>query len=149
MSVTQRGIKPKDMSEKGQFSLDYSKYQLVDSGDFVMNHMDLLTGWVDISNMDGVTSPDYRVFQSSNPEKYYPDYYRYVFQTCYQQRIFYGFGQGVSGFGRWRLPAEIFLEFLSPSTSIRNPIRHRLLPGHPMRQDRRDHRPGQGQHRGL
>ena len=114
LSVTQRGIKPKDMSEKGQFSLDYSKYQLVDSGDFIMNHMDLLTGWVDISNMDGVTSPDYRVFQSSNPEKYYPDYYRYVFQTCYQQRIFYGFGQGVSGLGRWRLPAEIFLNFYLP-----------------------------------
>ena len=114
LSVTQRGIKPKDMSEKGQFSLDYSKYQLVDSGDFIMNHMDLLTGWVDISNMDGVTSPDYRVFQSSNPEKYYPGFYRYVFQTCYQQRIFYGFGQGVSGFGRWRLPAEIFLNFYLP-----------------------------------
>ena len=114
LSVTQRGIKPKDMSEKGQFSLDYSKYQLVDSGDFIMNHMDLLTGWVDISNMDGVTSPDYRVFQSSNPEKYYPDFYRYVFQTCYQQRIFYGLGQGVSGFGRWRLPAEIFLNFYLP-----------------------------------
>lgn len=79
-----------------------------------MNHMDLLTGWVDISNMNGVTSPDYRVFQSSNPEKYYPDYYRYVFQTCYQQRIFYGFGQGVSGLGRWRLPAEIFLNFYLP-----------------------------------
>lgn len=114
LSVTQRGIKPKDMSEKGQFSLDYSKYQLVDSGDFIMNHMDLLTGWVDISKMNGVTSPDYRVFQSSNPEKYYPDFYRYVFQTCYQQRIFYGFGQGVSGFGRWRLPAEIFLNFYLP-----------------------------------
>ena len=114
LSVTQRGIKPKDMSEKGQFSLDYSKYQLVSSGDFIMNHMDLLTGWVDISNMDGVTSPDYRVFQSSNPEKYYPDFYRYVFQTCYQQRIFYGLGQGVSGFGRWRLPAEIFLNFYLP-----------------------------------
>lgn len=56
LSVTQRGIKPKDMSEKGQFSLDYSKYQLVDSGDFIMNHMDLLTGWVDISCMNGVTS---------------------------------------------------------------------------------------------
>ena len=114
LSVTQRGIKPKDMSEKGQFSLDYSKYQLVSSGDFIMNHMDLLTGWVDISNMDGATSPDFRVFQSSNPEKYYPDFYRYVFQTCYQQRIFYGLGQGVSGFGRWRLPAEIFLNFYLP-----------------------------------
>ena len=32
LSVTQRGIKPKDMSEKGQFSLDYSRYQLVRFG---------------------------------------------------------------------------------------------------------------------
>ena len=101
---------------------------LLDSGDFVMNHMDLLTGWVDISNMNGVTSPDYRVFQSSNPEKYYPDYYRYVFQTCYQQRIFYGLGQGVSWLWEMATPSRNILEFLSPSTSIRKPIRHRRLP---------------------
>lgn len=50
LSVTQKGIVPKNMTERGQFSLDYSKYQLVEAGDFVMNHMDLLTGWVDISN---------------------------------------------------------------------------------------------------
>ena len=49
LSVTQKGIVPKNMTERGQFSLDYSKYQLVEAGDFVMNHMDLLTGWVDIS----------------------------------------------------------------------------------------------------
>ena len=42
LSVTQKGIRPKVMSEKGQFALDYSKYQLVNRGEFVMNHMDLL-----------------------------------------------------------------------------------------------------------
>ena len=29
LSVTQKGIRPKSMSEKGQFAQDYSKYQLV------------------------------------------------------------------------------------------------------------------------
>ena len=32
-----------------------------------MNHMDLITGYVDISKFDGVTSPDYRVFKKRFP----------------------------------------------------------------------------------
>ena len=66
LSVTQKGIKPKDMLDKGQFALDYSKYQLVNRGEFIMNHMDLLTGWVDIATESGVTSPDYRVFYNAD-----------------------------------------------------------------------------------
>eukprot|EP00487_Bulimina_marginata_P011247 TRINITY_DN677_c0_g1_i2.p1 TRINITY_DN677_c0_g1~~TRINITY_DN677_c0_g1_i2.p1 ORF type:complete len:138 (+),score=39.38 TRINITY_DN677_c0_g1_i2:229-642(+) len=62
LSVTQRGVKVKDIeSGDGQLSMDYSKYQRVEVGDFAMNHMDLLTGYVDLSKFDGVTSPDYRV----------------------------------------------------------------------------------------
>ena len=114
LSVTQRGIKPKDMTERGQFALDYSKYQLVYVGDFVMNHMDLLTGWVDISQYDGVTSPDYRVFVNTDSEQYISEYYKYIFQLCYSNRIFYGLGRGVAGFGRWRLPADMFLNFSLP-----------------------------------
>lgn len=114
LSVTQRGIKPKDMTERGQFALDYSKYQLVYVGDFVMNHMDLLTGWVDISQYDGVTSPDYRVFVNTDSEQYISEYYKYIFQLCYSNRIFYGLGRGVAGFGRWRLPADMFLTFTLP-----------------------------------
>lgn len=117
LSVTQRGIVPKNMMDKGQFAMDYSKYQIVTSGEFIMNHMDLLTGWVDISSYDGVTSPDYRVFFMKKGAGYAP-YYRYIFQTCYTCRIFYGLGQGVAGFGRWRLPAELFLNFELPIPSI-------------------------------
>ena len=102
------------MSDKGQFALDYSKYQIVNPGDFAMNHMDLLTGWVDISKFAGVTSPDYRVFYPLTPDEIDADYYKHLFQTCYRCRIFYGLGQGVSGFGRWRLPAEMFLNFVLP-----------------------------------
>ena len=63
LSVTQKGLKVKDLeNNEGQHSMDYSKYQLVYKNDFVMNHMDLLTGYVDLSIQLGVTSPDYRVF---------------------------------------------------------------------------------------
>ena len=122
LSITQQGIKPKDMSDRGQFSLDYSKYQLVKPGDFAMNHMDLLTGGVDISKYSGVTSPDYRVFYSRNPDSICADYYKYVFQVCYRQRIFYGLGQGVAGFGRWRLPADMFLNFSWPTPPLQEQI---------------------------
>lgn len=118
LSVTQRGIIPKNMTDKGQFAKDYSHYQLVSSGEFVMNHMDLLTGWIDISKYDGVTSPDYRVFINEYPEQFIAEYYKYVFQYCYFNRIFYGLGQGVAGFGRWRLPADMFLNFVLPVPSV-------------------------------
>lgn len=83
-----------------------------------MNHMDLLTGWVDISEYDGVTSPDYRVFVPTGYEEIYKPYYKYVMQNCYSCKIFYGLGHGVSGFGRWRLPKDMFLNFKVPLPPI-------------------------------
>ena len=118
LSVTQKGIKAKDMLEKGQFAMDYSKYQVVNRGEFIMNHMDLLTGWVDIAQESGVTSPDYRVFYNADPTRFFSEYYKYIFQFCYSNRVFYGMGQGVAGFGRWRLPSDMFLRFLLPVPQI-------------------------------
>ena len=118
LSITQSGIKPKNMSAQGQYAQDYSNYQLVYPGDFAMNHMDLLTGWVDISKHEGVTSPDYRVFVNRDTARYCSEYYKFIFQYCYSNKIFYGMGQGVSGFGRWRLPADMFLNFRLPVPSI-------------------------------
>ena len=112
LSITQRGIQPKDLSKnEGQIAANYSQYQLLAPGDFAMNHMDLLTGWVDISKYSGVTSPDYRVFVLDDTEKNDSSYYLYLMQMCYFNRIFYGLGQGVSGMGRWRLQADKFLNF--------------------------------------
>ncbi len=112
LSITQKGIKPKDLSRnEGQLAENYSNYQLVHIGDFAMNHMDLLTGWVDVSKYEGVTSPDYRVFGLIDKDNYCSQYYLYLMQMCYTNRIFYGLGQGVSGLGRWRLQADKFLNF--------------------------------------
>ena len=114
LSVTQKGIKIKDIeSNEGQLAETYSGYQEVLVNDFVMNHMDLLTGFVDCSTYVGVTSPDYRVFQLT---KTYMSrrYYLYIFQMCYYCKIFYSLGQGVSNFGRWRLPIDMFYDFILP-----------------------------------
>ncbi|MBE6066106.1 MAG: hypothetical protein E7211_00180 [Clostridium lundense] len=118
LSVTQSGIKIKDITKnEGQLSMDYSKYQIVEISDFIMNHMDLLTGFVDCSKFNGVTSPDYRVFRLINDSNC-KDYYNYIFQSCYYNRIFYGLAQGVSGMGRWRLQTDKFLNFTLPIPSI-------------------------------
>ena len=110
LSITQKGIMPKDLSKnEGQLAENYSHYQLVNPGDYAMNHMDLLTGWVDISKYTGVTSPDYRVFTLDDLESNNRSFYLYLMQMCYFNRIFYGLGQGVSGMGRWRLQTDKFL----------------------------------------
>lgn len=115
LSVTQNGLKVKDITKnEGQMAADYSKYQIVQPNDFVMNHMDLLTGWVDLAVQEGVTSPDYRVFYSKENKLLLNEYYLYIFQMCYTNRIFYGLGQGVSHLGRWRLQTDKFLNFYLP-----------------------------------
>lgn len=115
LSITQDGIKPKDFSTgKGQFAETYSHYQLVRRGDFAMNHMDLLTGWVDISSYDGVTSPDYRVFVTRDTTVINPKYFLYLFQMCYLNRIFYGSANGVADKGRMRLQTNAFNNFVVP-----------------------------------
>lgn len=119
LSVTQGGIKIKDISKnEGQISADYSKYQLVDIDDFIMNHMDLLTGWVDCSKYQGVTSPDYRVFKLIDEENHCKEFYTYLFQACYMNKIFYGLGQGISNLGRWRLQTDKFYNFMLPVLSL-------------------------------
>lgn len=119
LSVTQRGLSVRDITKnEGQMAADYSKYQIVEPNDFVMNHMDLLTGWVDKANQQGVTSPDYRVFYNKQTDLVFNDYYLYIFQTCYSNKIFYGLGQGVSNVGRWRLQTDKFLIFYLPLPSM-------------------------------
>lgn len=118
LSITQKGIKVKDTdSGEGQIATDYSKYQFVEVGDFAMNHMDLLTGFIDISSVKGVTSPDYRVFSLTEKESN-ANYFLYLFQLCYTNRIFYALGQGSSQLGRWRLPSSQFNNFYVPFPSL-------------------------------
>lgn len=114
LSITQQGIKIKDIeSNEGQIAQSYTNYQLLEVGEFAMNHMDLLTGWVDISPFNGVTSPDYRVFVRSE-ENASSKYLLYALQTCYSRKLFYGLAQGVSSIGRCRLQTSKFKNFVLP-----------------------------------
>ena len=118
LSITQNGIKIKNIDEnEGQMAESYEKYQIVNINDFAMNSMDLLTGWVDYSKYEGVTSPDYRVFRFRNDKIQNHKYYNYLFQLCYTSRVFYRLGQGVSNLGRWRLQTEQFLNMYLPQPS--------------------------------
>lgn len=112
LSITQQGLKVKDISSnEGQMAMDYSGYQFVYPGDFAMNHMDLITGYVDLSDKFGVTSPDYRVFSLYDTEHCYAPFYLRVFQIGFKRRIFYKFGKGAANQGRWRLPKTAFYDY--------------------------------------
>ena len=118
LSITQRGLKIKDVSvNEGQMAGSYEHYQIVNVGDFAMNHMDLLTGGVGISQYDGVTSPDYRVFRMRS-KTMNPKYFLYVLEMYYRNKIFYAFGQGAANIGRWRLPAQNFNAIWIPVAPI-------------------------------
>ena len=124
LAITQQGIKIKDIStNEGQIAADYSGYQFVYPGDYAMNHMDLLTGWVDLSNKFGVTSPDYRVFKLRDAKHNDRKYYKYIMQCCYMCRIFYSLGQGVSNLGRWRLQTSVFNDFKVPVPPYEEQVR--------------------------
>lgn len=118
LSITQRGLRVKNINEnEGQMANSYANYQIVCVGDFAMNHMDLLTGGIGIAEIEGVTSPDYRVFVKRNTE-ICSKYFLYVFETYYRNKIFYAFGQGAANMGRWRLPAQNFNTIRIPVPSI-------------------------------
>lgn len=118
LSITQKGIKVRDTdSNEGQLAENYAHYQLVEPGDFAMNQMDLLTGWIDISSQHGVTSPDYRVFSLRQGAEVSPRFLLYVLRHAYERRIFFAYGQGASHLGRWRLPTDAFQGFRVPVPS--------------------------------
>lgn len=119
LSITQTGLKKKNIaSNEGQMANDYSGYQFVHQGEFAMNHMDLLTGYIGLSPYFGVTSPDYRVFVLDDKETCDAKYFLYVFQLGYKRKIFYKFGRGAASKGRWRLPARAFLDYVIPLPPI-------------------------------
>lgn len=128
LSLTQRGVVERDIStNEGQLAESYDNYQKVAPGDFVLNPMDLLSGWVARSQFEGVVSNAYFVFnlkEKSLRDGENPRFYEHVLQSYYKGGILEPFGKGVgrpenSG-GRWTINAEtlgtiVFPKF-SPST---------------------------------
>lgn len=114
LSLTNKGIIERDISNnEGQLAESYDNYQVVEKGDFVLNPMDLLSGWVARSSFEGVISNAYFVFRlrtGSTAIRSNPVFYELLLQSYYTNGILDPFGKGVgrpeNGGGRWTLNSE-------------------------------------------
>jgi type I restriction enzyme S subunit len=114
LSLTNKGIIERDISSnEGQLAESYDNYQVVEIGDFVLNPMDLLAGWVARSSFEGVISNAYFVFRlrsGASTIRSNPVFYELLLQSYYANGILEPFGKGVgrpeNGGGRWTLNSE-------------------------------------------
>jgi type I restriction enzyme M protein len=107
LSLTQKGLKIRDISKnEGQLPESFDKYAIVKKGDIVMNPMDLITGWVDKSNHDGIISPAYFILKPKKNFEKYVDIFLIQLQRFYLEKIFLPYGKGVSYDYRWTLQPE-------------------------------------------
>ena len=108
LSLTKKGIVINDISSnKGQIAESYEKYIKVKKGQICMNPMDLLSGWVDISNFEGLISPAYYTFELN--EEVDNKFINYFLQSNYLRKTFFKLGKGVAShgnFGRWVLTPD-------------------------------------------
>ena len=110
LSLTLQGIKIRDITtNEGQIARSYDNYTKVYKNDIVLNPMDLISGFVDCSSVEGVISPAYYTLKPNQDID--PQYYKYYLQKHYYERIFFPFAEGVSVDHRWTLKKEDFLNF--------------------------------------
>jgi type I restriction enzyme S subunit len=124
LSLTMKGIIFRDVStNEGQLPDNFDGYTLLENEDIVFNPMDLVSGWVDKSEMVGLISPSYKVLRT-NHNDINRDYYKYYFQTHYTEKIFFPFGEGVHYQYRWGLGSQTLLNFpiLVPPKDVQDRI---------------------------
>jgi len=113
-----KGVIERDLGTyEGQVAESYQKYNLVISNHLVFNPMDLISGWVDIPNTEGLISPSYRVLEKKDKELNL-DFFKYYFQTLYKEKILFYFGEGVHYEYRWGLGSDTLMNFPIPVPSI-------------------------------
>lgn len=110
LSLTQKGIKVRDISNnEGQIAASYLGYTKIAKNDFVLNPMDLLSGYIDKAEFEGVISPAYTTFAKKRKVKINHDFYKQYFQMHYHHNFLFPWGEGVSFEHRWTLKNETFL----------------------------------------
>ena len=130
LSLTKHGIVERDISKnEGQIAYSYDNYAVATIGDFVLNPMDLRAGSVAISNLTGVVSNAYFVFEIREMHKNVFDskYCEYMLRSSYLKDIFYCHGTGLGrpeegGGGRWTLSKETLSNFPFPTPSYEKQI---------------------------
>lgn len=79
---------------------DLSKYQLVEPGDLVINKMKAWQGSLGISNFEGITSPDYAVYQSLGQENL--SFLHYLLRCQPMASLYHSISTGVRP-SQWRV----------------------------------------------
>ena len=110
LSLTQKGITKRNTDKNsGQFAESYENYTLIKKNQICLNPMDLLSGWVDISNFDGFISPAYYTLIISKDINV--EFLNYFLQSNYYRKSFFKKGKGVAShdnYGRWVLSPTDF-----------------------------------------
>jgi type I restriction enzyme, S subunit len=93
---------------------DLSAYQLVQGGDLVVNKMKAWQGSLGVSSLEGITSPDYVVFEPRHEEV--PEYLHYLLRAKAMVGMYRSISNGIR-LAQWRLEPDAFLSlrvFLPP-----------------------------------
>lgn len=99
---------------------DLSNYQLVQTGQFVMNKMKAWQGSYGVSNYDGIVSPAYFVFDLRFENK---DFFHYAIRSRFYVDKFEAVSSGIR-VGQWDLPIQAMkgIKFLVPPPSEQSNI---------------------------
>lgn len=112
LSLTQKGIKVRDISgNEGQLAATYENYSKLRKGDIVLNPMDLVSGWVSDSDIEGIISPAYRILRLKKGKELDIKFVSKYLQWHWLFEIFFPFGQGVSVDHRWTLGNDTLMNF--------------------------------------
>ncbi len=100
---------------------DLTKYQLVEAGDLVVNKMKAWQGSLGISELRGITSPDYVVFRPTHSEL--PAYLHFMLRTPQLTTVYLSNSNGIR-INQWRIEPDRFLNVpvLLPSMAEQHAI---------------------------
>jgi type I restriction enzyme S subunit len=112
LSLTLKGIKVRDISgNEGQLAATYENYSKLRKGDVVLNPMDLISGWVTDSDIEGIISPAYKILRLKKGKELNVKFISKYLQWHWLFEIFFPFGQGVSVEHRWTLGNDTLMNF--------------------------------------
>ncbi|HPM11912.1 MAG TPA: restriction endonuclease subunit S [Bacteroidales bacterium] len=114
LSLSQyKGIIPKkSLEERAGMAESLVGYKIVELNNLVINKMQAANGLVGISELFGITSPDYAIFEPTTDEVFMP-YLGYLFKTSASRSHFYSRSKGVMA-GYIRLYSDQLLDLKIP-----------------------------------
>lgn len=114
LSLARAGVRVRDMSNnEGQIAESYFNYNVVSTGDLLLNPMDLYSGAnCSVSRVEGVISPAY--VNLGARKGYDSTYYDYYFKTQYWAMALFAHGKGVSFDNRWTLSNIDLMRYFIP-----------------------------------